>query len=98
MLMPMELMGALVQGPQLPTLLTGSVLPAKLNCTTTLIKNKIVPSRHICHNRVSIIVKCSQTVRQFMRQPRVFEIFKLADGGIDHTLQNTPQITEYFFT
>ena len=61
MLMTMEVMGALVQGPH-------SVLPAILNCTPLLIKNKIVLSHHICHNRVSIIVKCSQTVRQFIGQ------------------------------
>ena len=38
MLMTKEVMGALVQGPQLPTLLAGSILQAKLNCTTTLKK------------------------------------------------------------
>ena len=62
MLMAKEVMGALVQSPQLPTLLRASIFPAKLNCNSTSKKiYKILLSRHICTNRVSITVKRSNS-------------------------------------
>ena len=52
MLIVMEVIGALVQGPQQPTLLPGFVLPAKLNCTTTLQQG--VYNSEVFANRASV--------------------------------------------